>query len=182
MIHPRFFRLCCCLLVAAALPAQRSLPVPAPITTPNLPAPVVPDDPELLYSFFATQDDLGQWMDPRKAAAPAGGSELDSAAAGLLSVQVADLAHIRAVSHQVLQDLRKLQQQLQQDLARSNRPHNNPDRLSLWQYASRRQFTLLAAANQLQRTLSAASWNGLHTYILTKHKQTMGTTVLKAGN
>ncbi len=174
-----FLRLLFSLALAAALPAQRTLPVPGPITTPNLPVPAAPDDPELLYSFFASQDDLGQWMDQRKALAPARASQLDSGAASLLSVQVADLARVRLVSHQVILDLRALQQQLQQDLARSNRPHNNPDRQSLWQFSARRQMTLWAAAQQLQRTLSAASWNGLHTYITTKQKQTMGSTVLK---
>ncbi len=145
----RLTLVCCGLLLA-----QKPVLLPAP------------ESPEIYFSFFRFHDDLSDRLEKTKAKDAARGQRLEQSAASLFNIDPSDLVRIRAVTRSVVANLDGLAAQVENFKRKAG---NTPHAVDFAQFDIRRRQILLAGVDRLRESLSAASWTGLHTYIIQAH-------------
>lgn len=128
------------------------------------------DDPELYSSFFFFMEDFSGWLDSRGAANPAAKTKLMQSAARYLKVNVNELPNVTASCRSAAANLRQISvdaRGYQDGEAKNGRA---PDVAMMAQFEAKRQAAIQSGTAQLKQTLSAASWNGLHSHINGEHR------------
>ena len=131
------------------------------------------DSPDLHESFFYVHNDLSNFVEQKSAAEPAAAQRLEQGSATVLGVNRADLPQVRAISKQVVADLKKIDDDRRDHLNRRAKLELGGDPALLKDFALRRQQTVAAGIDKLNKTLPPASWNGLHTFINERHRQSV---------
>ncbi len=131
------------------------------------------DSPDLHESFFYLHNDLSNFVEQKTTAEPAAAQRLEQGTATVLGVNRADLPQVRAISKQVISDLKKIDDDRRDHLNRRAKLELGGDPALLKDFALRRQQTVAAGIDKLSKTLPPASWNGLHTFINERHRQSV---------
>ncbi|MEP6538621.1 MAG: hypothetical protein ABJF23_25000 [Bryobacteraceae bacterium] len=141
---------------------------------------LAPDSPELYESFFYLHNDMSNFVEQKTLAEPSALNRLEDGTATVLRVAKADLPSLRAVSRQVIADLKKIDDDRRDHLNKRARIEIGGDPTVLRDFALRRQQIVAAGMDQLSKTLSPASWTGLRSFINDRHRQ--GIRVLDTGS
>ena len=137
------------------------------------------DSPELYESFFYVHDDLSTFVEQKTLAEPSATNRLADGAAIVLRVNRADLLQVRAISRQVIADLKKIDDDRRDHLNRRARLEVGGDPEALRDFALWRQQIVAAGMDKLNKTLPADSWKGLRSFINEQHRQ--GVRVIDTG-
>jgi hypothetical protein len=129
------------------------------------------DSPELYKSFFYTHSDLSNFVEQKITAEPSAKSRLEDGAARNLRVNREDLSKISVVSKQVVTDLRKIDDDERAHFNQRAKLDLGGDPAVMKEFVSRRQAVVSAGMDKLSKTLPAASWDGLRSFINGRHRQ-----------
>ena len=127
-------------------------------------------DPNVYMGFFHFHHGLNAWLDAKKAKAPGRADVLDTGTAKLLKIDKGELNKLRTISDRVVADLEKTEDDAQALIQAAKDKKKNPDASALQQLALQRQAIILTAIDNLKSSLSAASWQGLQSYIENEYK------------
>ena len=127
-------------------------------------------DPNVYMGFFHFHHGLNTWLDAKKAKEHGRADVLDAGTAKLLKIDKAELNKLRTISDRVVADLEKTEDDAQALIQAAKDKKKNPDASALQQLALQRQAIVLTAIGDLKSTLSAASWQGLQSYIENEYK------------
>jgi len=131
------------------------------------------DDPELQASFFLFMEDFSAWLDVRGNANPAKRDPLMASAARYLRVDVKELPKIAATCRSAATNLRRINDSAAKLWADARANGKRPDSAALNVLAAQRFSAIQSAMDDLSRALSSASWDGLHAYINSDHRNTV---------
>ncbi len=109
------------------------------------------DSPELYESFFYVHDDLSNFVEQKSLAEPAPSGRLADGTATVLRVNRADLPQVRAISKQVIADLKKIDDERRDHLNRRARLEVGGDPEVLKDFALRRQRIVAGGIDQLSK-------------------------------
>ncbi len=132
------------------------------------------EDPNLYSSFFYYHQDLINQQQAAKAANPQNSGQLDQQMATLIGVDIKDLPAVVANTQQIMKSY--------SDLAAERKAYNFKAAPEAGQPTARQanaEFELkrvritIEAVRSLNQSLSAASWNGLHNYVVGTYKATV---------
>jgi len=125
------------------------------------------EDPELYYSFFYYHQDLINKNQAAKTATPQNGPQLDQQMATLLGLDVKELAAVTSNTQKVIQNHAALEAD-----RRAYKPNATPKsgeptaKQRNAEFELRRVRITVEGVHALAASLSAASWSGLHAYIV----------------
>lgn len=131
------------------------------------------DSPDLLESFFYAHNDLSNFVEQKTFAEPAAAQRLADGTATILGLTRADLPQVRLISKQVVADLQKIDDDRRDHLNRRAKLELGGDPALLKDFALRRQQIVAAGIDKLSKTLPPVSWNGLHSFINERHRQSV---------
>lgn len=150
------------LAAASTMPGQQATVLPA-------------DHPEVYYSYFFFMENFGNWLDATAAQTPGEQAKLMASAARYLKIDVSELPKLIATCRLVTASLRQVasdNRQMSATASAGGQARNVPISQAL---AAKREAAIMEGVAQLQRALSAASWNAVQAHMNGAHRAAIGT-------
>jgi hypothetical protein len=147
-----------CLLISPAIAQEQSRVHPAK------------ESHELYLSFFLFHEDFANWTKTRILADPQHETQILNSSARFLGVAPAEFTTLEAVTVETTARLRTVHTEARAFIAASSKTSATIDHTALAAFENRRRVIVQDGVDQIRRSLSTKSWQGLLGYINDRHR------------